>query len=53
LLQNIIEEVEKEIIQQTLDENDFNKNKTAKILGISRAGLYNKIAQYHIKMSKS
>lgn len=53
LLQNIIEEVEKEIIQQTLDENDFNKNKTAKILGISRAGLYNKIAQYHIKVSKS
>ena len=49
LLQNIIEEMEKEIIQQTLEENDFNKNKTAKILGISRAGLYNKISQYHIK----
>ncbi len=53
LLQNIIEEVEKEIIEQTLEENDFNKNKTAKILGISRAGLYNKIAQYHIKVSKN
>ena len=52
-LQNIIEEVEKEIIQQTLEENDFNKNKTAKILGISRAGLYNKIGQYKIKVSKS
>lgn len=53
LLQNIIEEVEKEIIQQTLEENDFNKNKTAKVLGISRAGLYNKIGQYSIKMSNT
>lgn len=53
LLQNIIEEVEKEIIQQTLEENEFNKNKTAKILGISRAGLYNKIGQYNIKVSNT
>jgi len=52
LLQNIIEEVEKEIIQQTLEENEFNKNKTAKILGISRAGLYNKIGQYSITTVK-
>ncbi|KGG80468.1 ATPase AAA [Caloranaerobacter azorensis H53214] len=47
-LKNIIEEIEKEIILKCLEENDWNKNKVAKILGISRVGLYKKIERYNL-----
>jgi PAS domain S-box-containing protein len=47
-LKNIIEEVEKEVIEKCLKDNHGNKNKTAKILGISRPGLYMKIDKYNI-----
>ncbi|MGO5065150.1 MULTISPECIES: sigma-54 interaction domain-containing protein [unclassified Clostridium] len=47
-LKDIISEVEKEVICNCLQENKGNKNKTSKILGISRANLYKKISEYNI-----
>lgn len=47
-LKDIISEVEKEIICKCLQDNKGNKNKTSKILGISRANLYKKISEYNI-----
>ena len=50
-LSEIIENVEKRTIERCLKENKWNKNKVAKILGISRANLYNKIEKYNIEES--
>ncbi len=47
-LKSIIEEVEKEIIQECLEKTKGNKNKAAKMLGISRVGLYKKIERYKL-----
>ncbi|WP_251861005.1 sigma 54-interacting transcriptional regulator [Clostridium sp. Marseille-Q2269] len=47
-LKDIISEVEKEVICNCLEKNKGNKNKTSKILGISRASLYKKISEYNI-----
>lgn len=47
-LKDIVEEVEKEVIRECLIKNEWNKNKTAKLLGISRAGLYKKIEEYRL-----
>ena len=46
-LKTIVEEVEKEVILECLNRNNWNKNKTAQILGISRAGLYKKIEEFN------
>lgn len=43
-----MKEVERTVISRTLDAYRWNKNKTAKILGISRRSLYNKLDRYHI-----
>ncbi|MCT4566169.1 MAG: sigma 54-interacting transcriptional regulator [Maledivibacter sp.] len=45
-LKNIVEEVEKEVIIGCLEKTNGNKNKAAKLLGISRVGLYKKIDRY-------
>ncbi len=47
-LKDIISDVEKEVIRKCLRENKGNKNKTSKMLGISRANLYKKITEYNI-----
>ncbi len=47
-LKDIVEEIEKEIILDCLQKNHGNKNKTAKILGISRTGLYKKMDRYNM-----
>ncbi|MEZ6051894.1 MAG: sigma-54 dependent transcriptional regulator [Planctomycetaceae bacterium] len=39
---------EREIIEQTLFQNNYSKTKTAKALGISRVTLYNKMKKYEI-----
>ncbi|MDG5857043.1 sigma 54-interacting transcriptional regulator [Clostridium beijerinckii] len=49
-LKTIVEEVEKEVILECLNRNNWNKNKTAQILGISRAGLYKKIEEFNLKV---
>ena len=46
-LKSTIQDMEKGIIYDVLKKNGWNKNKTAKILGISRAGLYKKIDEYN------
>ncbi|MTI68721.1 MAG: PAS domain-containing protein [Firmicutes bacterium] len=48
-LKEVIEDVEREVIVDCLEECEWNKNKASRILGISRAGLYNKINQYGLK----
>lgn len=48
-LKVIVEEVEKEVILECLKETNWNKNKAAKTLGISRAGLYKKIEEYKLE----
>lgn len=48
-LKEIIEGVEKEVIEEKLKINGGNKNKTAKQLGISRVGLYKKIEKYNLE----
>jgi len=42
-LKDVVDEMEKEIIVSTLEKTKGNKNEAAKILGLSRAGLYKKI----------
>ncbi len=46
---NTLEEVEKLHIHQILTENQWNIARTAKILGIDRSTLYNKIKRYQIQ----
>ncbi len=46
-----MKEVERTVIARTLDAYGWNKNKTAKILGISRRSLYNKLERYQISRS--
>ncbi|WP_411682661.1 sigma 54-interacting transcriptional regulator [Clostridium thailandense] len=48
-LKDIIEEVEKDVIEECLRKNNWNKNRTAQLLGISRAGLYKKIEEYKLE----
>lgn len=48
-LKDIVEEVEKEVILGYLIKTNWNKNMTAKLLGISRAGLYKKIGAYKLE----
>lgn len=41
-----LEEVEREVVLSTLRANRGNKNRTAKILGISRRSLYDRLARW-------
>ncbi|MFQ5842578.1 MAG: helix-turn-helix domain-containing protein, partial [Thermodesulfobacteriota bacterium] len=44
-----LKEVEKEVIVQTLEETGGNRTQTARILGISRKTLQNKLKEYGIQ----
>lgn len=44
-----IDEVEKLHIKQTLERNDWNRENTARALGISQKTLYSKILKYNLK----
>jgi len=44
-----LEEIEKQYIYEVLKENNWNKSKSAKILGVERKTLYNKIDKYNLK----
>jgi DNA-binding NtrC family response regulator len=49
-LENVeLKEVEKLYIKKTLEENEWNKLKVAKILGIDRKTLYKKIKEYNLE----
>lgn len=47
-LKAIVEEVEREVISECLQKTRGNKNRAAKLLGISRVGLYKKIERYKL-----
>lgn len=47
-LKTVLEELEKECILECLKNTNWNKNKAAQILGISRVGLYKKIEYYKL-----
>ncbi len=47
-LKDVKEKSEKEMIIETLEQTKYNKAKTARILGIDRKTLYNKINKYNI-----
>jgi DNA-binding NtrC family response regulator len=44
-----LEEAEKQLIARTLVEVDGNKGEAARLLGISRKGIYNKVKKYGIE----
>lgn len=48
-LRDLIEDLERQIILECYNETGKNKQKTAKLLNISRTSLYEKLAQYHIE----
>lgn len=52
-LQEIMEDVEKNLIEQALEQAAGNKLAAAALLGISRPGLYKKINRYRIQSAAS
>ena len=46
-----IKEMEKELIIKTLEDNDFNRTHSARILGITRRTLQHKLKEYNIDTS--
>jgi DNA-binding NtrC family response regulator len=44
-----LEEVEREMIVRALDEAGNNRTRAAKLLGISRRALYNKLRKHSIR----
>lgn len=48
-LKNAAQTAEFDVILRTLKETRFNKSKTARMLGIDRKTLYNKLKQYNIE----
>ena len=49
-LRDAIEEIEKTTIMNCLKAMNYNKLKAAKVLGISRTSLYEKIEKYHLDL---
>ena len=47
-LKDIVETIEKDLIVECIKKTGGNKNETAKILGLSRAGLYKKLNRYNL-----
>ncbi|MDZ5473019.1 sigma 54-interacting transcriptional regulator [Bacillus sp. 31A1R] len=47
---NLVEELEIQTILKVIDQTNGNKAKAARILGISRSGLYEKIKKYQLKV---
>ncbi|MEG1255858.1 sigma 54-interacting transcriptional regulator [Clostridium sp.] len=49
-LKDIVDEIEKNVILETLKKFNGNKNETSKVLGISRQGLYKKMKRFDIEI---
>ena len=47
-LRDVVETIEKDIIMECIKKTGGNKKETAKILGLSRAGLYKKLNRYDL-----
>ncbi|MGH4052029.1 MAG: sigma-54 interaction domain-containing protein [Clostridium sp.] len=50
-LKDVVENVEKDLIMECIEKTGGNKKETAKILGLSRAGLYKKLNRYNLMKS--
>ena len=51
--QTLLARMEKELIEQTLYENDCIRSKTARLLGMDRSTLWRKMKQYNIECRES
>ena len=49
-LQEATEQLERQMVVKTLRKTDGNRSQAARILGLTRQGLLNKIARYNIKL---
>ncbi|MEZ5174348.1 MAG: sigma-54 dependent transcriptional regulator [Bacteroidia bacterium] len=49
-LKDVVEEAEKRAILQALESTNYNKSRTAELLGVDRKTLYNKIQSYQIEL---
>jgi len=47
-LKDVVEKIEIDLIMECIKETNGNKKETAKILGLSRAGLYKKLNRYNL-----
>ena len=47
-LKDVVETIEKDLIMECIKKTGGNKKETAKILGLSRAGLYKKLNRYNL-----
>lgn len=52
-LKELVEELERQKIQEALEQCDHNQIKAARILGLSRQGLINKMKRYNINIQKA
>jgi DNA-binding NtrC family response regulator len=48
-LRDILSETERRVIKQALDQESWNRTRTAKVLGISRRQLFDKMQQYELR----
>jgi two-component system response regulator HydG len=46
-----LQEIEKAVIEKTLEKTSWNKSLAAKLLNIDRKALYNRIEKYNITQS--
>lgn len=51
-LKEVVESAEKYAIMQALKRTEYNKSKTASLLGVDRKTLYNKIKAYNISLTR-
>ena len=49
-LQQVIERIERQMVSEALQETGGNRSRAARILGLTRQGLLNKIGRYGIKL---
>ena len=52
-LKEMVEALEQQMIQAVLTRNRWNQSRTASELGLSRAGLSNKIKRYGLESAKA
>ena len=48
-LRDATERMERQMVSRALNDTDGNRSKAARILGLTRQGLINKIARYKIE----
>lgn len=52
-LSDLIDQFEADVIKRALEENDYNRTKTAQMLGISIRNLYYKMEKYNLAKSNT